>query len=78
MKLTINFKRTLSICLAVILFVLSCIMQTNSTNAANTSVKYEVFNAQTGDYLRSYTLNPLRSENNSRAIIGTARPEADY
>lgn len=66
MKLTINFKRTLSICLAVILFVLSCIMQTNSTNAANTSVNYKVFNAQTGDYLRSYTLNPLRSENNSR------------
>lgn len=78
MKLTINFKRTLAVCLAVILFILSCAVQTNSTNAANTNVNYKVFNAQTGDYLRSYTLNSLRSENNSRAIIDTDDREIDW
>lgn len=70
---TINFKRTLAVCLAFLLFGLSCIFQTNNNNAnaANTSVSYQVFHSQTGFYLRSYTLNPLNSSNNTRTIIGT-------
>lgn len=78
---TINFKRTLAVCLAFLLFGLSCIFQTNNNNAnaANTSVSYKVFNAQTGDYLRSYTLNSLRSENNLRSgVIGTEDRVIDW
>lgn len=78
MKITVNLKRTLSVCLAVILFGLSCIMQTNSTNAANTTQVYLAYNAKTGQFLRQYTLNPLNSQNNSRSIIDTEDRFVDW
>lgn len=80
MKITVNFKRTLAVCLALLLFGLSCIFQTNNNNAnaANTTQVYLAYNAKTGQFLRQYSLSPLSSQNNSRAIIGTEDRFVDW
>jgi len=64
-----TLKSTVSIIAALLIFMLSITFYADRSNATNTSVEYIVFNAQTGEYLRSYTIDPLPENVNSREII---------
>ena len=73
-----TLKSTVSIIAALLIFMLSITFYADRTNASNTSVEYIVFNAQTGEYLRSYTIDPLPENVNSRAIIGSDDRVVDW
>lgn len=77
-KCAISMKKIVSAMAAVLIFMLSVCSYSMNTGAANTSNTYRVFSASTGNYLRSYTLDPIPSANNSRKIIGIDEREIDW
>lgn len=78
MKNVLNLKKITSMVVAFVILVLSVCLYSSKTSAANTAQTYSVFNATTGAFLRSYTLNALPAWNNSRGVIGTDDREVDW
>ncbi len=78
----LNFRKTIAVFIAMMLMILSVSYSGNKSEAANTSQRYWVYNAQTGKFLRRYTLNPISSDNNqiqqrTYGIVGTDDREPD-
>lgn len=69
----INRNKIIAVMAAIVVFMVSMCTYSAEANATNTSREYWVYNAQTGTYLRKYTLGALSDYNNTgntRDIIG--------
>lgn len=67
----LNFKKGVAVFIAMLMMVWLFSYTTNNySDAANSSLTYRVYNAKTGGFLRTYTLAPLETDDNSRAVIG--------
>lgn len=75
---TLNFKKIVSAVMAIVIMCICTCDYSTDSNAANTTRTYKVYNATTGEYLRSYTLDSLSSSYNTRSIIGTDDRVVDY
>lgn len=66
-----NLKKCIAFFTAILMIVWVFSYTTNNySDAANSSQTYRVYNAKTGGLLRTYTLAPLETDDNSRAVIG--------
>ena len=75
----VNVKKVTAVVIAFLMMVLSVVYANSKSEAANTSVKYRIFNAKTGVQIGDdYTLNALKSEDNSRAVIGEDERVIDW
>lgn len=75
----LKFKKAVAVFMAMLLMMLSFSYTANdNSDAANSSRTYKVYNATNGNYLRSYTLTPLNTSDNSRGIIGTDERVIDW
>lgn len=61
----LSVQKMIAMIIAALIMVLSISSYQMKANALNTSRTYYVYNAQTGEYLRRYTLSTLPYENNS-------------
>ncbi|MDE7365416.1 MAG: serine protease [Ruminococcus sp.] len=67
-----DFKKCIAFFTAILMIVWVFSYTTNNySDAANSSLTYRVYNAKTGGLLRTYTLAPLETDDNSRAVINT-------
>lgn len=75
----LKFKKIVAVFMAMLLMMLSFSYTANdNSDAANSSRSYKVYHASTGHYLREYTLAPLNTSDNSRAVIGTDERVIDW
>lgn len=75
----LKFKKAVAVFMAMLLMMLSFSYTANdNSDAANSSRTYKVYNATNGNYLRSYTLTPLNTSDNSRGIIDTDERVIDW
>ncbi len=74
----INSKKMLAVIITVLMTVLVLSSYQMKANAVNTAQTYKVYNATNGSYLRSYTLNPLTADNNTRSVIGEDERVIDW
>lgn len=73
-----DVKKITAVFIAMIIAVLSLSYTGNRAEALNTSRKYYVYNAKTGNKKSEYTLNPVSSINNSRSVIGEDERVIDW
>ncbi|MDE5620802.1 MAG: hypothetical protein K2O29_06040 [Ruminococcus sp.] len=67
----VNVKKVTAVVIAFLMMILSVVYANSKSEAANTARKYRIFNAKTGVQIGDdYTLNALKSENNSLTVIG--------
>jgi len=75
----LNAKRAVAVFMVVLMTILSLSYTSNNqTDAANTTRRYYVYNAKTGDYKRWYDLSPVDSSNNTRSVIGNEERIIDW
>ncbi len=75
----VNVKKTTAVVIAFLMMILSVSYSSNKSKAANTARTYRIFNAKTGVQIgNDYTLDALKSEDNSRAVIGEDERKEDY
>lgn len=75
----LKFKKAVAVFMAMLLMMLSfSYTANNNSDAANSSRSYKVYHAATGHYLREYTLAPLNTSDNFRAVIGTDERVIDW
>ncbi|MDE5584480.1 MAG: trypsin-like serine protease [Ruminococcus sp.] len=67
----VNLKKTTAVVIAFVLMILSAMYAGNKSEAANSQREYKVFNAKTGQLMKTYTLDKLPTRDNSRSVIGT-------
>ncbi|MCM1505776.1 MAG: trypsin-like serine protease [Ruminococcus flavefaciens] len=73
-----DVKKITAVFIAMIIAVLSLSYTGNRAEALNTSRKYYVYDAETGNRKSEYTLNPVSSINNSRSVIGEDERVIDW
>ena len=64
---TLNVRRCVAVFMAVLMMVLSLSYTNNMTDATNTAKTYFVYEAETGNLIRRYTLNPIESYDNKQS-----------